>query len=323
MIPYYYRILEVSPDSTHEEIRRSYRRLVMKWHPDVNKSPEAPEQFILIQKAWKTLGDPELRNNYDFYVKRYSHYSGELRKTGPYHPPPYQPKTPTYTYSSRYWPMGPPTATPEEEAKPYTKEWILVGLIILFFLTVPFISKIWSKAWLNVRHSEAIGEVVKINDGITYFFFGNEQPVTDKMFPELIEVANEMVIREGMPVKMGDRFQVIYAPGSPYINKLRLNRPDEQTYDRYCMAIWSRWHKDDNLNKLSGGTMKAVFMFALCDSVFANYGTRGLADLYFANTLPHINRYNNSETFTKLSEKEKFIEIVAGIRAGINLQLPE
>ena len=41
----YYKILHISENSTQEEIKSAYRRLARKWHPDVNKAPEAEAKF--------------------------------------------------------------------------------------------------------------------------------------------------------------------------------------------------------------------------------------------------------------------------------------
>lgn len=49
----YYAILELSPDATVDEVKRSYRRLARKYHPDVNPSPDAQERFIAITEAYE------------------------------------------------------------------------------------------------------------------------------------------------------------------------------------------------------------------------------------------------------------------------------
>jgi molecular chaperone DnaJ len=61
----YYELLGVSRDADKEEIKRSYRRLARKYHPDVNKEPGAEEQFKEINRAYEVLSEPEMRARYD------------------------------------------------------------------------------------------------------------------------------------------------------------------------------------------------------------------------------------------------------------------
>jgi len=61
----YYDVLGVSKDATQDEIRRAYRRLARKYHPDVNDSPEAADHFKEINEAYHVLSDAEKRRAYD------------------------------------------------------------------------------------------------------------------------------------------------------------------------------------------------------------------------------------------------------------------
>jgi molecular chaperone DnaJ len=61
----YYDILGVSRDADKEEIKRAYRRLARKYHPDVNKESGAEERFKEINRAYEVLSEPETRARYD------------------------------------------------------------------------------------------------------------------------------------------------------------------------------------------------------------------------------------------------------------------
>lgn len=61
----YYEILGVSRDADKEEIKRAYRRLARKYHPDVNKEPGAEDRFKEINRAYEILSEPETRARYD------------------------------------------------------------------------------------------------------------------------------------------------------------------------------------------------------------------------------------------------------------------
>ena len=63
----YYEILGVSKDATDEEIKKAYRKMAKKWHPDANPDnrKEAEEKFKDIGEAYSVLSDPQKRRNYD------------------------------------------------------------------------------------------------------------------------------------------------------------------------------------------------------------------------------------------------------------------
>ena len=62
----YYRELGLSTNASEQEVRKKYRRLVMKYHPDKNSQPGAEEMFKKINQAYSNIKSPPL--------SRYSSY---------------------------------------------------------------------------------------------------------------------------------------------------------------------------------------------------------------------------------------------------------
>lgn len=63
----YYDRLGVSKDASQDEIKRAYRKMSKKYHPDINKEPGAEEKYKEIQEAYETLSDDQKRAAYDQY----------------------------------------------------------------------------------------------------------------------------------------------------------------------------------------------------------------------------------------------------------------
>jgi translocation protein SEC63 len=63
-----HEILEVSPEATEREIKKAYRKLTLKYHPDKNPNNlQAKAKFILIAKAYETLTDENAKKNFELY----------------------------------------------------------------------------------------------------------------------------------------------------------------------------------------------------------------------------------------------------------------
>ncbi len=104
----HYEQLGVSRTASGEEIKRAYRQLAIRWHPDKNPNHSlAEEKFKAINEAYRILSDPDLRASYDFRLNAAQR---------PQTPPP--PK-------SR--PAAPPLAPP----KPRFRKWVIPGIVLL------------------------------------------------------------------------------------------------------------------------------------------------------------------------------------------------
>ncbi len=65
-MPSYYEVLEVSPDATPEEIKKSFRKLALKYHPDRNgNSDESKQKFMRLVEAYEVLSNEQSRKKYD------------------------------------------------------------------------------------------------------------------------------------------------------------------------------------------------------------------------------------------------------------------
>lgn len=68
----WYAILGVQQIATLEEIKKKYRELAKRFHPDVSKEDNADDKFKEIQVAYETLSDKDKRNKYDFLLQEES-----------------------------------------------------------------------------------------------------------------------------------------------------------------------------------------------------------------------------------------------------------
>ena len=78
----HYRVLGVSENATENELKKSYRKLALKLHPDKNSAPHADEAFKAVGLAYATLSDTQKRNIYDRYGEEDPDNRGGGMRTG-------------------------------------------------------------------------------------------------------------------------------------------------------------------------------------------------------------------------------------------------
>lgn len=79
MIVDYYAILEIEYPSSPDEIRKAYRRLSAKWHPDTHPNEDTTEQMVAINEAYFILKDSDKKSRYDEEYIRYKHFESNTK----------------------------------------------------------------------------------------------------------------------------------------------------------------------------------------------------------------------------------------------------
>jgi curved DNA-binding protein CbpA len=100
----YYEVLELSRGASTDEVRSAYRRLVRRYHPDLNPGDEgALERIKEVNAAYEVLCDPCSQAQYDRDLER-------AERSAEYHAPPVrrrpEPIYEEHTYVTRRWPQG-------------------------------------------------------------------------------------------------------------------------------------------------------------------------------------------------------------------------
>ena len=66
-IKHYYSLLQIEKTASGEEIKKAYRELALKYHPDLNQSSDGEEKFKKVNEAYSVLSDSEKKMHYDLY----------------------------------------------------------------------------------------------------------------------------------------------------------------------------------------------------------------------------------------------------------------
>jgi hypothetical protein len=119
--PNYYETLGVEPGATPDAIKRAFRALAKRYHPDVSDAPDAAQRMRLINEAYRTLGDPIARATYDVMLRQ------RLEASQPQPPSQKTATPPNFTPEKRrprpvrpleYYQWKPPTEFNIVEGKP-------------------------------------------------------------------------------------------------------------------------------------------------------------------------------------------------------------
>lgn len=295
----YYQILGLTPDATPDEIKRAYRKLAMKYHPDVNQSPNAKQRFTEILEAYEYLTGVRKASKRGFTDAEKERFYDLMRKVAE--------EKAKARYRERVRQFR--KQREEQQNREYQK-----GIIMFFAVIIIGVSS-WQgyRFYYNLMvNRDAVNTEVQViglgNKRVIYRFVVGDSIIEDRRYVGRYGIT--MLAGNGMPLHIGDQFEVIYSAADPSYHKLNYERVSSETMRRYLRE--------------SSEELKRVFRFewqemtdseqnirALCMSLllFKEYGYDGLSKVVFNDASFLSNFSHNSITWGLLKDDEAFADI--------------
>jgi curved DNA-binding protein CbpA len=168
----YYAILGVPHTASQDDIKRAFRRLAVKFHPDKNPTPEAEDLFKEITEAYDVLSDWEKRKLYDLRWENPFAATAEPPKK-PHRDPRYRPKPPGY--------KPPKTHTIQDtmaEYLPYFRYVCWTGIVLAVLIGLDFVIPYKERT----ENLVGVTEVVGTKNQFRYFIFHPESGKEIKVY---------------------------------------------------------------------------------------------------------------------------------------------
>lgn len=286
----YYQLLGLNEGASIAEVKRAYRRLALKYHPDHNKSPGAREHFLKITEAYNYLLDPPTRTVPERDVSKAEaerrHRAREAAK-----------KASRQRYEAfkkqQEW----------EQGKAYSRG-------ISFFIAIVLLggSIYFGKSYINNWYvDQNPGEVM----GTIYYKgarnFAIRYQVGTKTYTEKFSGVRSkffLLTPNGMPVLTETEFNVIYNKENPRWCYVNYDEFTPQTFSLYLKAI------NKELTKALALEPGDVRIDCVALQVFDAFGVDGLANLFFWQESPLENFGNNNNTYENMIETSRYKRIL-------------
>lgn len=303
---HYYQILGLPAGASKDEIKKAYRKMAMRYHPDRNPGPEAKKKFMEVLEAYEyltgfrkmkkgpRLSPDDLQKFYDLMQKaaeekakeRYRERVRQFRKE-----------------------------QDKKQAAEFQK-----GIFVLIGIVVAAVS-IWqgSKFYQNLVINRDPVVVQATVTGLAVKRMIYEFPIGDSLVEERLYVSNyglDMLAENGMPLKPGDRFELIFSQSQPDYHKINFEKVSSETMRRYLQLAANsilKMYKEE-WSDLSERDQKVR---ASCISllVFEKYRFDGLSTIYFHKANPLENLSHNSWRWYFMQSGDQFENIRATCRA--------
>jgi len=296
----YYQILELQPGASQDQIKRAYRRLALRYHPDVNKEPGAKEHFLLISEAYNYLTNPpKVSFTASSTAEQKSRAEAERVKRAK--------AAATKAARQRYAEFKRRKEIAQSRA--YSQAITSLVAIILLLGAIYFGYSYVNKWYVNQQSQETVCTVVK--RGVRHFWV--EYEVDGESYVKKIAGTRSkffLVSPNGMPVFAEEQFVIVHRTDNPKRCYIDFERITPQTMNIYLDMVSAEVAKQFMM-KEDDSRIQCLSLLT-----FNNYGINGLANLFFWQESFLENVSNNSFTCGNLVEESEFQSILSQCMIG-------
>ncbi|MDR9373815.1 MAG: J domain-containing protein [Schleiferiaceae bacterium] len=289
---HYYRILGLRPGASLTEIKKAYRRLALRYHPD--RGAQSTEKFLEISEAYEALLEAHRRQGQgrrrveSFTPSEEAAFRELLRRMAEARA---QERLRQFAAKKR-------RQQQLEEARSYRQ-----GLYAVAFLVVAVVGGYLGYGWFTAWQIErdpvmSYARVTDVGANRVYYRLENA-PQAQKVYDEYVwAVGLKMLAGNGLPLEIDHRFRVRYYAADPAYHKVLYHRPDNATLEDYFRAVADRVETMDLpvLDSIKASRSR-LFSRCLVFLTYQHHGLDGLAQLYFYDEHPLENPGNSLLTW--------------------------
>lgn len=284
----YYKVLGLNADASPEEVKKAYRRLAMRYHPDIN--PNGKDKFKEIVEAYEIIrGLRKTRKTRSSLTEEQEQKLYELLKKAAAEKARRKAFERAALARER---------RQEEQNKAYQTAFLSFLAIIALSISSIFIYQLGLSYYISMKPRVSQAEVVGIErNRVVYRFKVGEEYFRDKAYVR--GAGLRMLAGNGMPLRIGDSFVVNYRNGSPQWHKIDYDKISSLTFNRYLELVSSRISSLANNGNLAKkvGPINAHKARCLALLMYEYFGLEGWSALLFAEENPLENYSDNSLTW--------------------------
>jgi len=299
---HYYKILGLSPGATREQVKKAYRKLAMKYHPDHNPGEDAERKFMQITEAYEYLiGEQKQREA--FKGKQFSDQERQmvyeiLRQAAE--------RRAKEKYRQRVREFR--KRQEEAQGREFSKAIYILSIGLLVGLSIWQGYLFYRDYKIDQDPVVTEAEVIGIgNKRMIYSFDTEDGEYRDRQFVSRVGI--RMLADNGMPLKTGDRFEVRFNRTDPYYHKINFEKVSTATMQRYFRFTAERlkYAFYEDWKELSDSEREVVAR-CLTFLIFSDDQFDGLSNACFNDTSPLENLGSNSLTWWIMRHSDSFQE---------------